>query len=84
MSRLISQNLAVALLETINEHAHTYHGGKMELGRALSAIGDLASGLIAEVDSAEDCIAHFAALTSGIKTAVLCKRNQDGEVRTRQ
>lgn len=81
---MISHNLAVALLETINEHAQTYYGGKMDLHRALHAIGDLASGLIAEVDSAEDCIAHFAALTGGIKAEVLRKRNQDGEVRTRQ
>lgn len=84
MSELISRNLAVALLETINDHAETYHGGKMDLHRALHAIGDLASGLIAEIDNAEDCAAHWAALVNGMKAEVLRKRNQDGEVRTRQ
>lgn len=84
MSQLISRNLAVALLETINEHAQTYHGGKMELDRALSAIGDLASGLIAEIEEVGDCIAHCVALHGGIKAEVLRKRRQDGETRSRQ
>jgi hypothetical protein len=81
---MISRCLATALLEAMQQHADVYHGGKMDMNRSLSAIGDLASGLIAEIDEKQDCIAHFSALVSGIKYELLRKRAQDGAVATRQ
>lgn len=84
MSLLISRDLAVALMETVVQHAETHHGGKMEVDRTLSAIGDLASGFLAEIDRGDDCLAHFSAMVSGIRTQMLLKRAQDGAVRTRQ
>jgi hypothetical protein len=51
---MISRNLAVALMETIQQHAETFHGGKMDLNRTLSAIGDLASNFLADIREQDD------------------------------
>jgi hypothetical protein len=83
MSRLISRTLAVALMETIQQHAETYHGGKMEMSRTLSAIGDLASGFIAEIPAPDDRTAHYIALVRGIARELQQKTAQ-GETLTRQ
>jgi hypothetical protein len=63
---MISRNLAVALMETIRAHAEHHHHGKMDLGRTLSALGELASGLLAELTAPKDIRAHYGELVQRI------------------
>jgi hypothetical protein len=81
---MISRNLAVALMEMIQQYAETFHGGKMDVNRTLSAIGDLASNFLAEIGERDDRRAHCAALINGIISATSAKSAQDGEALTRQ
>jgi hypothetical protein len=70
---LISRNLAVALMETIRVHAEQHHGGKMDLDRMLSAIGELASGFLAEVTNPVDRYVHYSKLMVAISRQVARK-----------
>lgn len=81
---MISRDLATTLLEAIKLHAETFHGGKMDVNRSLSAIGDLASGFLAEIVERDDRGAHCVALINGIISATSAKVRCDEIAPTRQ
>jgi hypothetical protein len=84
MTRMISRTLSIALRETIQQHAETFHGGKMDVDRTLSAIGALASDFLAEILDHADRSAHFSALIHGIGNDTRQKIGHQAEQITRQ
>jgi hypothetical protein len=74
---MISRNLAVALMETIRAHSEHYHQGKMDLGRTLFALGDLASGFLAEVTNSADRYVHYSKLVVAISRQMARKVADD-------
>ena len=81
---MISRHLATALLEAIQQHAETFHNGKTDVNRTLSAIGDLASDFLAEIREHDDRGAHCVALINGIISATSAKIAERCEALTRQ
>jgi hypothetical protein len=81
---MIARNLSVALMEAIQQHAEKHHGGKIDVNRTLSAIGDLASGFLAAIRERDDRGAHCVALVNGIISATSAKIAQAGDPLTRQ
>ena len=81
---MIARNLSVALLEAIQQHAEKYHGGKTDVNRTLSAIGDLASRILADIRERDDRGAHCEALINGIISATSARVAQHGDALTRQ
>jgi hypothetical protein len=81
---MISRNLATAIVETLQQHADRYHRGVMDLDRTLSAIGEVASGLLAELTTTDDRASHYSALVDGIAHATACKIGRDQRHKTPQ
>jgi hypothetical protein len=81
---MIARNLSVAMFEAIRQHAETFHGGKMDVNRTLSAIGDLASDLLADIREPSERGAHYCALINGIGDATCRKVARNDEVLTKQ
>jgi hypothetical protein len=63
---MISRNLAIALKEAVQAHADQRGGGMRDLDRTLSALADLASGLLAKLKTPADIRAHYGALVRDI------------------
>jgi hypothetical protein len=87
MTRMISRTLSIALKETIQQHAETFHDGKIEVEGTLIALCDVASAFIAELPDLADRDAHFGALLHRIRTDTHDKREklvQRGEHTTQQ
>jgi hypothetical protein len=81
---MISRHLATALRETIHQHAERHHRGVMDLDRVLSALGDVTSGLLAELTNTHARVQHYRSLCSGIATATAAKILGDDKSRTKQ
>jgi hypothetical protein len=69
----VSHDLSIALLEAIQQHAETYHGGEIDLDRTVSAIGDVASGFLAEIRNPGERETYVLALIHGIRGAARLK-----------
>jgi hypothetical protein len=63
---MTARNLSIAIMEAIQAHADRHHGGKRDLDRTLSALGDLASGFLAELRTQAEIRAHYGALVKDI------------------
>jgi hypothetical protein len=63
---MIARSLAVAMVEAIRAHAERHHCGKMDRDRTLSALGDIASNLLADLTTREDRNQHYSALVQDI------------------
>jgi hypothetical protein len=81
---MISRNLTAAILEAIQAHADRYNRGKMDLDRTLSALGEVASGLLAELTTTTDRAAHYSALVDGIAHSTARKIGADVRLKTPQ
>jgi hypothetical protein len=69
----VSHDLGTALLEAIQQHAETYRGGKIDLDRTLSAIGDLASGFLVDIRNPGERETYVLALIHGITSTTRLK-----------
>ena len=74
--------LHVTIREAINTHADRHHGGNLDLDKALSALGEAAARLLAEIPDAEQRIKSANALTHGIARTVRTQIETQGEVNT--
>ncbi len=70
---MISRQLPTVILEAIQEHADHHNHGIIDVDRALSAVGEVASALLAELTNSDARIIHFRALVSGITAATASK-----------
>jgi hypothetical protein len=81
---MISRTLAVALLETVQLHADQHQRGTISLDKTLSALGDVTSGLLAELTTTEDRRAHYDAFVQGVASGMTVKILNDQRSTTRQ
>jgi hypothetical protein len=63
---MTARNLSIAIMEAIQAHADRHHGGKRDLDRTLSALGDVASTVLAELRTEAEIPAHYGALVKAI------------------
>jgi hypothetical protein len=74
--------LHAAIREAIQAHAEHYRGGKIDLEKTLSAIGEAATRLLAEIPDAGQRIKSANALTIGIARTVRTQIETRREVYT--
>jgi hypothetical protein len=74
--------LHVTIREAIHAHADRHHRGKLDLDKALSALGEAAARLLAEIPDTRQRIRSTNALTSGIARAVITQIDTENEVNT--
>jgi hypothetical protein len=77
-----SCHLHAAIREAIQAHAEHYRGGKIDLEKALSAIGEAATRLLAQIPDVGQRIKSANALTIGIARTVRTQIEAQGEVKT--
>jgi hypothetical protein len=63
---MTARKLSIAIMEAIQAHADRHHGGKRDLDRTLSALGDVASSLLAELRTEAEIRTHYRALMKAI------------------
>jgi hypothetical protein len=66
--------LSAAIDEAIHTHAYHYSNGKVDLEKALAALGEVASDLLANIRDQQQCNEHRRALINGITVATASKR----------
>jgi hypothetical protein len=77
-----SRFLHTAIPEAIHAHADRYRGGKIDLDRALSALGEAATRLLAEIPDTRQRIDSANALIIGIARTVRTQIDTEHEVNT--
>jgi hypothetical protein len=80
--RVPSSYLHTAIREAIQAHADRHRGGKIDVERALSALGEAATRFLADIPDIRQRILSTNALTSGIARTVIMQINAQREVNT--
>jgi hypothetical protein len=75
-----SYDLHIAIREAIQAHANHYRGGEVNGDKALAALSDAATKLLAEIPDTTQRIMSANALTIGIARTVRTQSETEGEI----